>query len=549
MLGSQTARILLLFAAFFAASCASAPERSATIELHVLALNDFHGNLESPDGGTRVRDANGVERREVGGGSAARVAALVAERRAATPHSIMVAAGDLIGASPMLSGLFHDEPTIEAMTMMGLDLSAVGNHEFDEGADELRRMQAGGCHPVDGCRGPAPFSGAGFHYLAASTIVEATGQPIFPASAIRTFDGVRVGFIGLTLEGTPDALAPSSSAGLRFLDEITTINAEAARLQAQGVQAIVVLIHEGGAREAAPGDCPGLSGDIVPIVEGISSAVDVVVSGHTNGIYICRVGGKLLTSAGQYGAYLTDITLTLDRASGDVTASSAQNIIVASTLPQDAAVAAHVSAYSTLAAPLRNRVVGSIAAPLMRTLSPAGESPMGLVVADSMIAGAAAELGQPPHVAFQNPGGVRADLATAGPTTYNSLYSVLPFGNDLVVMDMTGAEIETLIQQQFRGADTTILQISEGSSFAWRTGANGPELVPGSVRIAGDTLDRTRTYRVVTNSFLATGRDGFTAFGGDRVRTFVGGDLAALEAYVAAHSPLQAPTAARVRRQ
>jgi 5'-nucleotidase len=537
MLGLQTSRTLLLLAALFTASCASAPERSATVELHMLALNDFHGNLESPDGGTRVRDANGVERREIGGGSAARVAALVAERRAAAPHAIMVAAGDLIGASPMLSGLFHDEPTIEAMTMMGLDLSAVGNHEFDEGADELRRMQNGGCHPRDGCRGPAPFEGAGFHYLAASTIVEATGQTIFPASAIRTFDGVRVGFIGLTLEGTPDALAPSSSAGLRFLDEVTTINAEAARLQAEGVQAIVVLLHEGGAREAAPGDCPGLSGAIVPIVEGLSPAVDVVVSGHTNGIYICRVGGKLLTSAGQYGAYLTDITLTLDRASGDVAASSAQNIIVARTLPEDAAVATHVNAYSVLAAPL------------MRTLSNSGESPMGLVVADSMIAGAAAELGQPPHVAFQNPGGVRADLATAGPTTYNSLYSVLPFGNDLVVMDMTGAEIETLIQQQFRGADTTILQISDGSGFAWRMGANGPELVPGSIRIAGAPLDRTRTYRVVTNSFLATGRDGFTAFGGDRVRTFVGGDLAALEAYVAAHSPLQAPSAPRVRRQ
>jgi 5'-nucleotidase len=174
---------------------------------------------------------------------------------------------------------------------------------------------------------------------------------------------------------------------------------------------------------------------------------------------------------------------------------------------------------------------------------------MGLVVADSMIAGAAAELGQPPHVAFQNPGGVRADLATTGPTTYNSLYSVLPFGNDLVVMDMTGAEIETLIQQQFRGADTTILQISDGSSFSWRMGANGPELVSGSIRIAGATLDRARTYRVVTNSFLATGRDGFTAFGGDRVRTFVGSDIAALEAYVAAHSPIRAPSAPRIRRQ
>ncbi|MGE3250533.1 MAG: bifunctional UDP-sugar hydrolase/5'-nucleotidase [Hyphomonadaceae bacterium] len=542
------ARFALLIAALFAASCVSTSERSATVELHLLAINDFHGNLESPQGGTRILDAQGQTQRLGGGGSAARLATLVAERRAAAPHAIMVAGGDLIGASPMLSALFHDEPTVEAMGMMGLSLSAVGNHEFDEGAAELLRMQNGGCHPLDGCRGPAPFTGARYQYLAASTIVDATGETLFPASAVRTFDGIRVGFIGLTLEGTPEALSPAASAGLTFRDEIETINAEAARLRAQGIEAIVVLIHEGGARTAEPGDCPGLSGDIAPIVEGLDASVDVVVSGHTNGIYICRVGNALLTSAGQYGAYLTDITLTLDRRTGDVVASAAQNIVVAETIAEDASVAAHVAAYSALAAPIRNRAVGAIAAPLPRARTDAGESPLGLVIADSMIAGVARELGSRPDIAFMNPGGVRADLASAGPVTLDDLFAVLPFGNDLMVLELTGAEIETLLTQQFRGGENnTILQISEGSRFAWRRTASGGTLVPGSIVINGAPLDRARTYRVVTNSFLAFGGDGFNAFAGERTRTVAGGDLAALETYVAAYSPLPAPSAPRVR--
>jgi 5'-nucleotidase len=516
--------------------------------LHVLAINDFHGNLEPPSGGVTVIDATGATARVPGGG-ASRLATLVAQRRGLASNAIMVAAGDLIGASPMLSSLFHDEPTVEAMNMMDLSLSAVGNHEFDEGAAELLRMQNGGCHPRDGCRGPAPFTGARYQYLAASTIVDATGQTLFPPSAVREFDGVRVGFIGLALEGAPQVLTPAAAAGLTFRDEVETINAEAARLRAQGIEAIVVLLHEGGYRTAGAGDCPGVSGAIVAIMEGLDPSIDVIVSGHTNGIYICRMSGHLLTSASQYGALLTDIAITIDRRTGDVIASGAQNFVVADTLAEDIAQAEHIAAYRALAAPMMSRPVGALATPLTRTPTPSGESPMGLVIADSMLASAASALGHPVDVAFMNPGGVRASLDHPGAITLSELFSVTPFGNDLVALEMTGAEIEAVLAQQFRAGRSNILQISEGSSFAWRSGPGGGVVAPGSVQIAGAPLNRARTYRVVTNTFLASGGDGFTGFTVGRGRTVVSGDLDALEAYFGAHSPVGAPAMPRARAQ
>jgi 5'-nucleotidase len=529
-------------------ACATAPAPSPTVELQVLALNDFHGNLEPPRGGIAILNAAGESVRVPGGG-AARLATLVAERRATAQYSIMVAAGDLIGASPMLSSLFHDEPAIESMNMMGLALTSVGNHEFDEGPAELLRMQNGGCHPTDGCRGPAPFQGARFRYLAASTIVSETGQTLFPASDVRTFDGVRVGFIGLALEGTPELVSPLSVAGLTFRDEIETINAEAARLQADGVQAIVVMIHEGGYQQVGAGACPGVSGPIVDIVNGLSAAVDVVVSGHTNGIYICEINGKLLTSASWSTAMLTDIRVTLDRATGDVTHAQAQNFVTVETVAADPAQAAHIAAYSALAAPLRNRPVGELAAPVPNTYNAAGENPMGFLIADSMIAATQTAFGQPADIALMNPGGIRADLPRAGALTLADLFTVQPFGNELVQMEMTGAEIEAVLAQQFRGERPTILQPSDGLRYTWRQPASGGEIVPGSIRIGGARLNRTRTYRVVTNGFVAAGGDGFSAFQAGRNRVVFGNDLDTLEVYAGAHRPLSAPPLGRLRVQ
>src|SRR4051794_15204643 len=287
----------ILVTAFPLVLCLASPalaQAPAPVELRILAINDFHGNLRPPPGGIRIADpADNSKKIAVDAGGAERMATLVNQLRDGHRNTIFVAAGDLIGASPFLSAMFHDEPTIESLSMMGLALSAVGNHEFDEGKDELLRMQNGGCHPVDTCLGPQPFTGAKFHYLAATTIVKESGKTVFPAYEIRQFDGIPVAFIGLTLKATPDIISPQSAAGLEFRDEVETVNALVPELKARGVEAIVVLIHQGGTTAGDYNECPAIAGPIVDIVKKFDHAVDVVVSGHTHQAYICEIDGRL----------------------------------------------------------------------------------------------------------------------------------------------------------------------------------------------------------------------------------------------------------------
>ena len=244
-----------------AAATPCGAQTAAPVDLRILAINDFHGYLRPPPGGIRIADpADKTKTIAVPAGGAEHMATLVKQLRAGHKNTVFVAAGDLIGASPFLSAMFHDEPTIESLSMMGLDVASVGNHEFDEGKDELLRMQNGGCHPKDGCQGPHPFAGAKFRYLAASTIEKATGKSILPAYEIREFDGVPVAFIGLTLKATPEIISPQSAAGLEFRDEVETVNALVPELKARGVEAIVVLIHEGGLPTGDYNECPEISG-------------------------------------------------------------------------------------------------------------------------------------------------------------------------------------------------------------------------------------------------------------------------------------------------
>lgn len=529
--------------------CAGGGRVAPTVEVRVLAINDFHGNLEPPAGGVRIPDPerSGASI-TIPSGGAARLATAIAERSAGSQNAVMVAAGDLIGASPLLSSMFQDEPTIEALSQMGLALSAVGNHEFDEGLEELRRMQNGGCHPRTGCRGPATFKGAGFRYLAASTIDDATGRTVFPAHAIREFGGVKVAFIGLALKGTPSLLAPSSRAGLTFLDEAESVNREVAQLKAQGVEAFVVLIHEGGFNPAGDDKCDGLSGPITEIVPKLDKSVDVIISGHTHRSYVCRVDGRLLTSAGQYGTMFTDMSLTLDRQTRDVVRSEAQNVIVRSDVfPENPVQLDLIGLYKRLAAPLMERSVGRLTAPLSYVRDPAGESDLGSVIADAMREAATGATGQTFDVAFMNPGGIRGDLSKSGEVTFADLFAVQPFGNSLTAMTLAGSEIEAVLRQQFRTEGNKILHISEGFSYRWRRQADGTgSLVSGSVLVNGVPLDPARNYRVVTNNFVASGGDGFTAFSVGRDVTPVGGDVEALESYLGAHSPVSAPARGRV---
>ncbi len=530
---------LLLTAVALAACTTTPPRATQPVAVKVLAINDFHGNLKPPRGGIRIKDpADPSKTVDVPAGGAEHLATAVAQLRAKNPNHIFVAAGDLIGASPLLSALFRDEPTIDSLGLMGLEVTAVGNHEFDRGSAELLRMQKGGCHPGDGCKGPSPFKGASFKYLAASTIDIASGQTILPAYHVKRFEGVPVAFIGLTLKDTPNIVVPSGVAGLRFEDEAATVNKLVPELKRQGIEAIVLLIHEGGFATGDYNQCPGISGPIVEIVKKLDKAVDLVVSGHTHRAYNCMIDGRLVTSADKYGTIVSEIDLVLDPKSGDVTSARADNLIVRTDrFAKDPAQTKLIEVYEQLAAPLAKRVVGKIAAPLTRDESPAGEMPVGQVVADAQLAATRGAADGAAVIALMNPGGLRANLTAAadGSVRYEDLFAVQPFYNNLVTLTLTGAQIVQVLEQQWLNQPRPrILQVSKGFSYSWDNAKPaGQRVVPGSVMLDGKAIDATAAYRVTVNSFLADGGDNFGAFKQGRSAKTGVMDVDAFEAHIA----------------
>ena len=429
-------RTITLFSVAVLTGCATPPP-ATPVQVKILAINDFHGNLKAPPGGIRIKDpADPTKTINVPAGGAEQLATAVAELRAKNPNHIFVAAGDLIGATPLLSALFHDEPTVEALSAMGLEVSSVGNHEFDKGATELLRMQNGGCSPVDGCKGPQPFKGASYRYLAASTVIDASGKTLFPAYHVKRFQGIPVAFIGLTLKDTPTIVTPDrrGRAGASRDEVGDRQRAGAARCAPQGIEAIVVLIHEGGVPTGDYNECPGISGPIVEIVKKLDKAVDLVISGHTHRAYNCRIDGRVVTSADKYGTLVTQIDLVLDPRTGDVIDAVADNVIVRSDrFAKNPIQTELIAAYEKLAGPLAKRVVGRIGAPLTLDASPAGESPLGQVIADAQLA---ATLDAGAQIALMNPGGIRAALSMPadGQLRYEDLFTVQPFSNNLVTM-------------------------------------------------------------------------------------------------------------------
>ncbi len=481
------------------------------------------------------------------------MATLVKELREGHSNTIFVAAGDLIGASPFLSAMFHDEPTIESLSMMGLAISSVGNHEFDEGKEELLRMQNGGCHPVDTCLGPHPFTGAKFRYLAASTFEKSNGKTVFPPYEIREFDGIPIAFIGLTLKGTPNIISPASAAGLEFRDEAETVNALIPELKARGVEAIVVLIHEGGEPIGDYNECPGISGPIVEIVKKFDRAVDVVVSGHTHRAYVCEIDGRLVTSADKYGTLVTAIDLKLDPKTRDVISARAENSIVRiATLAKDPGQTALIESYDRLAAPIANRPAGSVTATLSRVPNAAGESVLGDIIADAQLAATRASESGGAVMAFTNPGGVRADIARRedGAVTYADIFSSQPFRNQLVTLTLTGKQVKDMLEQQWQDPKRPrILQVSKGFFYAWDAGkGDGERIVAEKMTLDGQPIDPAASYRVTVNNFLALGGDGFTVLKDGSAPQFGLYDVDALHGYFRANSPIGPTAADRIQR-
>ena len=518
--------------------------QAAPVNLRILAINDFHGNLRPPAGGIRIADpADKTKKITVAAGGAEHMATLVRQLRQDHNNAIFVAAGDLIGASPFLSAMFHDEPTVEALSMMGLEVAAVGNHEFDEGKDELLRIQNGGCHPTDGCQGPHPFAGAKFHYLAASTFEKATGKTIFPAYEIRKFDGIPVAFIGLTLKGTPTLVSPVGVAGLEFRDEADTVNALVPELKARGVEAIVVLIHEGGFPSGDYNECPGISGPIVDIVKKFDKAVDAVISGHTHQAYVCEIDGRLVTSGDKYGTIVTAIDLKLDPKTRDVISASADNVIVrTAAYPSDPDQTALLQSYDKFAAPIANRRAGSVTETLSRTPNDAGESPLGDIVADAQLAATRTEANGAAVMAFTNPGGVRADIAKKpdGAVSYADVFASQPFRNQLVTLTLSGAQIKDALEQQWLDPNRPrFLQVSKGFNYTWDAARPyGERVVADRMSLNGQRVEPAQTYRVTVNNYLAVGGDGFTVLKDGTSAQFGVYDVDALDAYFKAASPI-----------
>ncbi len=536
----------LILSTLALAPCAlpAAAQIPAPVELRILAINDFHGNLRPPPGGIRINDPEDKTRKvTVAAGGAEYMATLVKQLRDGHKNTIFVAAGDLIGASPFLSAMFHDEPSIELLSMMGLAITSVGNHEFDEGRTELLRMQNGGCHPEDGCQGPHPFTGAKFHYLAASTIETATGKSILPPYEIREFEGIPVAFIGLTLKETAGIVSPSGIAGLEFRDEAETVNALVPQLKARGVEAIVVLIHQGGEPTGDYNECPAITGPIVDIVKKFDRAVDLVVSGHTHRAYVCQIDGRLVTSGDKYGTLVTAIDLKLDPASRDIVSAKAENVIVAdASLAKDPEQTALIDAYDKLSAPIANRPAGSVTQTLSRTPNDAGESALGDVIADAQLAATGDAKDGSAVIALTNPGGIRTDIVPRenGAVSYGELFASQPFRNRLVTMTLSGSQLKDMLEQQWLDPKRPrILQVSVGFSYIWDASkALGERVMADKMTLNGKPIEPATGYRVTLNDYLAVGGDGFTIAKQGASPQYGVYDADALFAFFKAHGPI-----------
>ncbi len=521
-----------------------------SVDVQVLAVNDFHGALDPSLVKPKTDDSSTWFYR----GGAEFLDNFVNAAAATNTNTVKVSAGDMIGASPLLSALFHDEPTVMAFNLMGFDYSATGNHEFDEGWHELLRMQNGGCHPVDGCfAGVPPFPGASFKYLSANVIRLDNGETLFPAFSVREFDGVKVAFIGIALESTPTIVVPSGVEGLVFEAEVATINNYVKYLKdTEGIKAFVVILHDGAGSAPSYNACNASDPFFTNVVMQIDPEVDALITGHTHNAYNCQIPVKqnydpmLVTSAGYNGRYLTDIVLTVAGTNGQVIGKSATNIPVETpylTAVPDPDIKALLDVYRAASNPLANRIIGSITANITRSQNPAGESALGDVIGDAQLEATSDPDSGGAAVAMTNPGGIRTDLLynqisggeLPGQVTYGEAFAVQPFSNSLVTMTLTGAQLKAVLEQQF--SVNKMLQVSHSLTYSWSAAAPLGSKVT-ELKIDGVYVDPAATYRVTVNNFLAAGGDGFSSLlaGTDLLTGAI--DLDAFVAYFEAHSPI-----------
>jgi 5'-nucleotidase len=561
-------------AATLAAGIAAIPGATAAtrkpkpdVQVQLLAFNDYHGHLEATTPGTVVVDP--LVPAGVAAGGSEFLSTHLDALRAGKRNSLTVAAGDLIGGTPFLSGLFHDEPSVESLNALELDVSSVGNHEFDEGVTELLRMQNGGCHPVDGCYFDGQeFAGADFRWLAAN-VKNANGRTPLPPYWVKEFDGVKVGFIGMTLEGTDALVAQAGIQGWDFKDEVATANALVPKLRRNGVQAIVVLLHEGGAQTGLYNDCVGISGPIVEIAQNLHSEIDAVVTGHTHQPYNCSIDDpdgnpRPVTSAFSFGRVISELNLSINPRNGEVRRdkTTVVNHVVTQNVAKDPVLTGIITKWKTISDAVGARVVGQITESIVRRGDRQQESALSNLIADAQLWSTADNGAQ---IALMNPGGVRQDLVydapagTGGEVTFAEAFNVQPFGNLLSTIPMTGDQIVRVLEQQCQppgGRSTLVLGISEGLTFDFnRTIDTTIPTAPvcSSVEVTnaalnGVPLDPAATYQVTVNNFLVDGGDNFTVFREVDPALRVGGgiDLDAFEGYLTEFAPVAPPSIDRI---
>jgi 5'-nucleotidase len=549
--------VLVIVLALFTVAVQTQPviaKKPAPVEVQILAVNDFHGALDPSLTKPSSTDQSTWYYR----GGAEYLANFVNAAVETNPNTVKVSAGDLIGATPLLSALFHDEPSVMAFNLMGFDFSNVGNHEFDEGWQELLRMQNGGCHPTDGCIPGVPeFPGAMFKYHAGNVIQLENGMTLFPAYSVHEFDGVKVGFIGISLESTPTIVVAAGVEGLLFEAEVDTINHYVKMLKdTEELKAIVVVLHDGAGASPNINSCNLDDPFFSNVVMNLDPEIDALITGHTHNAYNCQVQVKknydpmIVTGAGYNGRYLTDIDLTIDGTNGRVIGRTANNIPVETlylgAVP-DPAMNALLEQYRTASAQLANRVVGSITADITRGAN-MEESALGDVIADAQLAATIDPANGNAVIAMTNPGGIRTNLLydeisggeLPGQVTYAEAFKVQPFSNSLVTLTLTGAQLKAVLEQQATaGSDGSgrMLQISYSLTYTWTTSADIGSKV-SDLMINGVAVDPTASYRVTVNNFLAGGGDGFTALlaGTDPLTGMI--DLDAFVAYLTANSPV-----------
>jgi 5'-nucleotidase len=532
-------RVMALITAAVLAGCATveappAPPR----ELSIFSINDFHGHLQAKGPVplmARVPDASGELKGHPAGG-VAHLATVLQGLRAQRQHSLFVAAGDLIGATPLLSSLLKDEPTLAALGELGLVASALGNHELDAGLKELQRKTRGEC-PSEGCAWPG-FKGPGFPYLAANMLDAQTGLPVLPTHVVRDVAGLKLAFVGVVTRDTPMVVIPSGIRGLRFADEVQTLNALVPQLRAEGAHVLIAVMHEGASHQGAANDpsyaCPGLQGRGVDIAKGLDRAYAMLITGHTHQAYTCKINGRLVVQAGSNGGWLTETRLTLSGRGELLDAQAVNHAVLQTQYQPNPAFAALVQRAAELTASIRNKPIAQLSRGAQRAVqAPYADSTMGNLIADAQLA--YAKRRGPADMAFMNPGGIRADLAVepGRAVTLGDLFAVQPFSNDLVVMTLTGAQVHDLLQRQLPKTDAPprLLQVSHTLHYRWKLHDGKPVL--GTVLVDGQALELGRHYRVVVNNFMAEGGDGHGTFKQGRDRVSLGMDIDALSELLA----------------